>query len=137
MNDPETALIDLALVTLNKFNTTSRSSHQRSSMKEGVLRNFVKFKETLAQVFSCEICEISKNTFFTEHLWTQSLTKLLVKLQILRSLFCKPFVLESFREKFQKIIELFPEHILLTCLHIFAKNLFESTNLQVCYKRWG
>ena len=22
-----------------------------------------------AQVFSCEICEIAKNTFFTEHLW--------------------------------------------------------------------
>ena len=21
-------------------------------------------------MFSCEICEISKNTFFTEHLWT-------------------------------------------------------------------
>ena len=33
--------------------------------------NFIK-KETLAQVFSCECCEISKNTFlpfFTEHLW--------------------------------------------------------------------
>ena len=27
-------------------------------------------KETLAQVFSCEYYEISKNTFFTEHLWT-------------------------------------------------------------------
>ena len=23
----------------------------------------------MAQVFSCEFCEISKNTFFTEHLW--------------------------------------------------------------------
>ena len=31
--------------------------------------NFIK-KETLAQVFSGEFCEISKNTFFTEHLWT-------------------------------------------------------------------
>ena len=29
--------------------------------------NFIK-KETLAQVFSCEFCEISKNTFLTEHL---------------------------------------------------------------------
>ena len=27
-------------------------------------------KETPAQVFSCEFCEISKNSFFTEHLWT-------------------------------------------------------------------
>ena len=31
--------------------------------------NFIK-KQTLALVFSCEFCEISKNTFFTEHLWT-------------------------------------------------------------------
>ena len=31
--------------------------------------NFIK-KETLAQVFSCEFCEISKKAFFTEHLWT-------------------------------------------------------------------
>ena len=30
--------------------------------------NFVK-KETLAQVLFCEFCEISKNNFFTEHLW--------------------------------------------------------------------
>ena len=29
--------------------------------------SFIK-KETLAQVFSCEFLEISKNTFFTEHL---------------------------------------------------------------------
>ena len=29
--------------------------------------NFIK-KETLAQVFSSEFCEISKNTFSTEHL---------------------------------------------------------------------
>ena len=30
--------------------------------------NFIK-KEALAQMFSCEFCEIFKNTFFTEHLW--------------------------------------------------------------------
>ena len=30
--------------------------------------NFIK-KETLAQVFSYEFCEISKNTFFTGHPW--------------------------------------------------------------------
>ena len=29
--------------------------------------NFIQ-KETLAQMFPCEFCEISKNTFFTEHL---------------------------------------------------------------------
>ena len=26
-------------------------------------------KKRLAQVFSCEFCEISKNTFFTEYVW--------------------------------------------------------------------
>ena len=31
--------------------------------------NFIK-RETLTQVFSCEFYEFSKNTFFTEHLWT-------------------------------------------------------------------
>ena len=30
--------------------------------------NFIQ-KRTLAHVFSCEFCEISKNTFSTEHLW--------------------------------------------------------------------
>ena len=33
--------------------------------------NFIK-KETLAQVFSCEFCEISKNNVFTEHLQTSA-----------------------------------------------------------------
>ena len=36
-------------------------------------RNFVK-KETLAQMFSCEFCEISKNTF-TKYLWTAASVK--------------------------------------------------------------
>ena len=31
--------------------------------------NFIN-KETLAQVFPCGFCKISKNTFFTEYLWT-------------------------------------------------------------------
>ena len=32
-------------------------------MERRVLKNF-------AQVFFCEFCEIFKNIFFTEHLWT-------------------------------------------------------------------
>ena len=56
-----------------------RTSHQRCSVGKGVLRIFAKFigkqacnfikKETQAQIFSCEFFEISKNTFFIEHLW--------------------------------------------------------------------
>ena len=41
--------------------------------KKGVLRRFPKFTgkhlcQSLAQVLSCEVCKISKNTFFTDHL---------------------------------------------------------------------
>ena len=36
--------------------------------------NFIK-KETLALVFSYEFCEISQNSFFTEHLWTTASVK--------------------------------------------------------------
>ena len=72
---------------------SNRSSHQRYSVRKDVFRNFSKFtgkhlcqslffnkvvqaqacnfikKETLAQVFAFEFWEISKKTFFTEHLW--------------------------------------------------------------------
>ena len=35
----------------------------------------------MAQVFSCEFCEISKNTFFTEHLLTTpSLNEVVVRI---------------------------------------------------------
>ena len=55
----------------------ARSSLSEGFCKKGVLKNFAKFtgkhlcqeacnfikKETLAQLFSCEFCEISKKTF--------------------------------------------------------------------------
>ena len=68
-----------------KFQTiTSRSSRPEVFCEKGVLKNFTKFtgkylclslffnklkhffikKQILAQVFSCEFCEIFKNTFF-------------------------------------------------------------------------
>ena len=44
--------------------------------------NFIK-KETLTQVLCCQFCEISKNTFFTEHLWaTASENKTLTSLKM-------------------------------------------------------
>ena len=68
----------------------SRSSHRRCSVRKGVLRNFSKFtgkhmcknlsfnkvagclqcylKRGSTKVLSCEFCEISKNTFFMEHI---------------------------------------------------------------------
>ena len=39
-------------------------------------------KQTLAQVFSCEFCEISKNTFFTEQLWWLLLLLMKTRLRV-------------------------------------------------------
>ena len=38
--------------------------------------NFIE-KESLAGVFSCEFCEISKSTYFTEHLWATALISII------------------------------------------------------------
>ena len=38
------------------------------------LHAFIK-KEALVQVLFCEFCEISKSTFFTEHLWATASEK--------------------------------------------------------------
>ena len=45
-----------------------RKIHRKIPVPESQACNFIK-KETLTRVFSSEFCEISKNTFFTEHLW--------------------------------------------------------------------
>ena len=52
-----------------------RSSHPEVFRKKGALKNFAKFtgkelqlcqKETSAQMFSCEFCEMFKNTNFSK-----------------------------------------------------------------------
>ena len=83
-------LAQLKISSRFMFPLLSRSSHQRCSVRKGVLRNFAQFigkhlcqslfliklhglhrlQETPAQVFSWEFCEIFKNTFSAEHLWT-------------------------------------------------------------------
>ena len=40
----------------------------RNGCIKNFISNFIK-KETLAQLFSCEICVIFKNTIFTGHVW--------------------------------------------------------------------
>ena len=52
--------------TLNQ--NTEEAGTRELFCKKGEACNFIR-KETLTQVFSCEFCEISKNIFFTEHLW--------------------------------------------------------------------
>ena len=51
------------------FLEISHNIHKESICVRVSFLRFTK-KETLAQLFSCEFCKISKNTFFTEQLWT-------------------------------------------------------------------
>ena len=53
-------------------------SLKKCSWERASLRNSLQHyqKETLAQVFSCEFCEIFKNTFLKEHLRTTASTSL-------------------------------------------------------------
>ena len=48
------------------FLEISQNSQKKTLLPEA--SNFIN-EETVAQVFSYEFCEISKNTFLTEHLW--------------------------------------------------------------------
>ena len=64
-------------------------------------------KENLAQVFSCEFCEISKNTFSTEHLLTSA------------SVLCirfKPMVVESIAVPYPSSIFVSPFISILTII---------------------
>ena len=68
------------------------------------------------QVFSCEFCEIFKNTFFTEHLWT---TASLAKPEVL----CSGFLIVY-------------SPILATSEHTGRfKELFPDSKIVVKYKR--
>ena len=49
-----------------------------SSYEKASACNFIK-KETLAEVFFCEFCQVSKNTFSTKHLQKQSFLDVLEK----------------------------------------------------------
>ena len=51
--------------------TKSSEAATRGVLSKKVFQayNFIK-KVTLVQIFSCQFCKTSKNTFFTEHLWT-------------------------------------------------------------------
>ena len=62
------------------FLDISQNLQESTCPRDSFLKKFIK-KETLAQLFSYEFCEISKNIFFIEHLWwlfvTQTYRKIL------------------------------------------------------------
>ena len=77
--------------------------------------NFIK-KETLAQVFSYEVCKISKNTFFTKHVWATASAHVINLLLL--------FILESVNMIF----------VLICCKNmtiIFSKSVSNSLFVQI------
>ena len=64
------AFIEAATWVLQKMvflERCSQNSQENTCVRDSILTKGCK-RETTAQVFSCEFCEISKNTFFTEPL---------------------------------------------------------------------
>ena len=52
------------------FLKTSQNSQENTCARVSFLTKLQASGLQLAKVFSCEFCEIFKNTFFIEHLWT-------------------------------------------------------------------
>ena len=64
MSSKENVLLEISQIS--QENTCARVSFLIKLQAEPC--NFFK-KKTLGQVFSCEFCEISRKTFFTEQFW--------------------------------------------------------------------
>ena len=68
-----TLLLDCTGKQENRF--TGTQIHRKTPVQESLFNKVAVLpatlfkKETLAQVFFCEFCQISKNTFFKEHVW--------------------------------------------------------------------
>ena len=105
----------LLSVLLSALATLFRSSHQRCSIKKGVLKKSVVFTEKHlcwgllliklktfrppTQVFSCKYCGIFKNSYFEEHLrtaWAASIYYLKNVNFTLKKLWVKNFVIWLF-----------------------------------------
>ena len=80
------------------FFEISQNSQENTSFRVSGLQLYLK-RDTLAQRFSCEFCEIYKNTFFTGHLWTTAsefVTEMLIFRSSRSQAFFKIGVLKNF-----------------------------------------
>ena len=111
---------------LQKFLTKFR---RKTPVLESLFKNLLK-KETLAQLFSCEFCEISKNTFFTEHL-LQSWRLLLLFIDlslIFLSLLCSQLQV-PYTQCVCFTTQLFPSYMILVAIFPVFHFLFLKLNL--------
>ena len=69
-NRHQTCSVKKVFLEISQSSQKNTCAKVSFSIKLQALGNLIK-KETLAQVLSCELCEISKNISLTEHVWTK------------------------------------------------------------------
>ena len=74
-------------------------------------------KETLAQIFSCDFWEISKYTFFTEHVWATTSIVIIWGNQVL-AIWIEPYV--------DDLVSFFSEPGQLALVQWFSYSVFQS-----------
>ena len=89
----------------SRENTSARVSFSIKFLASGGACYFIK-KETLAQIFSSEFCEISENTFFTEHIRTTASTLSLIKKLLALTKRYYPFTTDSWQKNLMEGVNL-------------------------------
>ena len=94
-------LLQTALLANGKYEVAKRKPIVGYGSRRAWACNFIQ-KDALAQVLSCKFCEIFKNTFFTEHLWTTASITFKYEILIVRSSHQRCSIKKSFLKDFTK-----------------------------------
>ena len=94
-------LLQTALLANGKYEVAKRKPIVGYGSRRAWACNFIQ-KDALAQVLSCKFCEIFKNTFFTEHLWTTASMTFKYEILIVRSSHQRCSIKKSFLKDFTK-----------------------------------
>ena len=94
-------VLQTALLANDKYEVAKRKPIVVYDSRRVWACNFIQ-KEALAQVLSCKFCEIFKNTFLTEHLWTTASMTLKYEILIVRRSHQRCSIKKSFLKIFTK-----------------------------------
>ena len=92
-------LLQTALLARDKYEVAKRKPIVGYDSRRAWACNFIQ-RQALAQVLSCKFCEIFKNTFFTEHLWTTASMTLKYEILIVTSSHQRCSIKKSFLKDF-------------------------------------
>ena len=92
-------LLQTALLARDKYEVAKRKPIVGYDSRRAWACNFIQ-RQALAQVLSCKFCQIFKNTFFTEHLWTTASMTLKYEILIVTSSHQRCSIKKSFLKDF-------------------------------------